>query len=50
MKSKEVKPSSTSNSTVTFKQIDNIIGITSTSSSYLLQEIEDERKNILIIN
>ena len=43
----KVKPSSTSNSTVTFKQIDNIIGITSTSSSYLLQEIEDERYELI---
>ena len=43
----KVKPSSTSSSTVTFKQIDNIIGITSTSSSYLLQEIEDERYELI---
>ena len=43
----KVKPSSSSSSTVTFKQIDNIIGITSTSSSYLLQEIEDERYELI---
>jgi hypothetical protein len=42
-----VKPSSSSTSTVTYKQIDNIIGITSTSSSYLLQEIEDERYELI---
>ena len=39
----KVKPSSSSTSSITYKQIDNIIGITSTSNSYLLQEIEDER-------
>ena len=43
----KVKPSSSSTSTVTYKQIDNIIGITSTSSSYLLQEIEDERYELI---
>ena len=42
-----VKPTSTSTSSVTYKQIDNIIGITSTSSSYLLQEIEDERYELI---
>ena len=31
----KVKPSSSSTSSVTYKQIDNIIGITSTSSTYL---------------
>jgi len=43
----KVKPSESSSSTVTYKQIDNIIGITSTSSSYLLQEIEDERYELI---
>ena len=43
----KVKPSESSTSTVTYKQIDNIIGITSTSSSYLLQEIEDERYELI---
>ena len=43
----KVKDSSTSTSSVTFKQIDNIIGITSTSSSYLLQEVEDERYELI---
>ncbi len=43
----KVKPSSTSTSHVSYKQIDNIIGITSTSSSYLLQEIEDERYELI---
>jgi len=43
----KVKASSTSTSSVTYKQIDNIIGITSTSSSYLLQEIEDERYELI---
>ena len=43
----KVKPSEASSSTVTYKQIDNIIGITSTSSSYLLQEIEDERYELI---
>ena len=43
----KVKPSSSATSTVTYKQIDNIIGITSTSSSYLLQEIEDERYELI---
>ena len=42
-----VKDSSSSTSSVTYKQIDNIIGITSTSSSYLLQEIEDERYELI---
>jgi len=43
----KVKPSESSTATVTYKQIDNIIGITSTSSSYLLQEIEDERYELI---
>ena len=43
----KVKPSSSSTSHVSYKQIDNIIGITSTSSSYLLQEIEDERYELI---
>ena len=42
-----VRPSESSSSTVTYNQIDNIIGITSTSSSYLLQEIEDERYELI---
>ena len=36
-----VRPSQASTTSVTYNQIDNIIGITSTSSSYLLQEILD---------
>ena len=43
----KVKPSESSSSTVTYKQIDNIVGVTSTSSSYLLQEIEDERYELV---
>ena len=43
----KVKPSQSSSSTVTYKQIDNIVGVTSTSSSYLLQEIEDERYELI---
>ena len=43
----KVKPTSTSTSTVTYKQIDNIVGVTSTSNSYLLQEIEDERYELI---
>ena len=43
----KVKPSEGSSSTVTYKQIDNIVGVTSTSSSYLLQEIEDERYELI---
>ena len=43
----KVKSSSTATSSVTYKQIDNIIGITSTSASYLLQEIEDERYELI---
>ena len=43
----KVKPSESSSSTVTYQQIDNIVGITSTSSSYLLQEIEDERYELI---
>ena len=43
----KVNPSESSSATVTYKQIDNIIGITSTSSSYLLQEIEDERYELI---
>ena len=43
----KVKPSSSATSSVTYKQIDNIIGITSTSNSYLLQEIEDERYELI---
>ena len=29
------------------QQIDNVVGVTSTSSSYLLQEIEDERYELI---
>ena len=43
----KVKPSESSTAIVNYKQIDNIIGITSTSSSYLLQEIEDERYELI---
>jgi len=43
----KVKPSESSSSRVTYKQIDNIVGVTSTSSSYLLQEIEDERYELI---
>ena len=43
----KVKPSSSSNTSVTYKQIDNIVGVTSTSNSYLLQEIEDERYELI---
>jgi len=42
-----VRPSESSTSSVTYKQINNIIGITSTSNSYLLQEIEDERYELI---
>ena len=42
-----VKPTSSSTSSVTYKQIDNIVGVTSTSNSYLLQEIEDERYELI---
>ena len=43
----KVKASSESTSRVTYKQIDNIVGVTSTSNSYLLQEIEDERYELI---
>jgi hypothetical protein len=43
----KVKNSSTATSSVTYKQIDNIVGVTSTSNSYLLQEIEDERYELI---
>jgi len=43
----KVKPSNESTNSVTYKQIDNIVGITSTSNSYLLQEIEDERYELI---
>ena len=43
----KVKSSSTATSSVTYKQIDNIVGVTSTSNSYLLQEIEDERYELI---
>ena len=43
----KVKPTSSSTSSVTYKQIDNIVGVTSTSNSYLLQEIEDERYELI---
>ena len=43
----KVFPSQSSSSSVTYKQIDNIVGVTSTSSSYLLQEIEDERYELI---
>ncbi len=42
-----VRPTSASSSSVTYKQIDNIVGVTSTSASYLLQEIEDERYELI---
>ena len=43
----KVKNSSSSTSSVTYQQIDNIVGVTSTSNSYLLQEIEDERYELI---
>ena len=43
----KVKDSSSSTSSVTYQQIDNIIGITSTSAAYLLQEVEDERYELI---
>jgi len=43
----KVKPSNESTNSVNYQQIDNIIGITSTSNSYLLQEIEDERYELI---
>ena len=43
----KVKNSSSSTSSITYKQIDNIVGVTSTSNSYLLQEIEDERYELI---
>ena len=43
----KVKTNENSSTSVTYKQLDNIIGITSTSPTYLLQEIEDERYEIL---
>ena len=43
----KVKPSNESTNSVNYQQIDNIIGITSTSCSYLLQEIEDERYELI---
>ena len=42
-----VRSSESSTSSVTYKQIDNIVGVTSTSNSYLLQEIEDERYELI---
>ena len=43
----KVRSSQTSTSSVNYQQINNIIGITSTSASYLLQEIEDERYELI---
>ena len=43
----KVKPSSSSTSSITYKQVENIVGVTSTSNSYLLQEIEDERYELI---
>ena len=43
----QVKSSASSTSSVTYKQIDNIVGVTSTSNAYLLQEIEDERYELI---
>jgi len=43
----KVQPSESSTTSITYKQIDNIVGVTSTSNSYLLQEIEDERYELI---
>jgi hypothetical protein len=43
----KVKVNQNASTSVTYKQIDNIIGITSTTNAYLLQEIEDERYEVL---
>ena len=43
----KVKTNESSSTSVIYKQMDNIIGVTSTSNSYLLQEIEDERYEIM---
>ena len=42
-----VKSSENSSTKVAYTPVDNIIGITSTSNTYLLQEIEDERYEIM---
>ena len=43
----KVRPNVDSSTTLTYKQVDNIIGITSTSASYLLQEVEDEKYELI---
>jgi len=43
----KVRNTESSSSSITYKQIDNIVGVTSTSNSYLLQEIEDERYELI---
>jgi len=43
----KVSPSPSSSTSVTYKQLDNIVGVTSMSASYLLQEIEDERYELI---
>ena len=43
----KVSPSASSSTSVTYKQLDNIVGVTSMSASYLLQEIEDERYELI---
>ena len=41
----KVKPSESSSSTVTYKQIDNIVGVTSTSSSYYYKKLKMKDMN-----
>ena len=43
----KVRDTINSTSSVTYQQIDNIVGVTSTTASYLLQEIEDERYELI---
>ena len=43
----KVRANVNSTSSVTYQQIDNIVGVTSTTASYLLQEIEDERYELI---
>ena len=43
----KVRTNVNSSSSVTYQQIDNIVGVTSTTASYLLQEIEDERYELI---
>ena len=43
----DIRDTNTSSTKITYNQIDNIVGITTTSETYLIQEVQDEKYELL---